>query len=84
MITPERHVEVTSPQDEASNMNIARGRSSVFCAIALPIAVILQRVKARRQGILATTIEQGNNSGSVARPQVTSANNIYSNIEYST
>jgi hypothetical protein len=49
----------------------------------VPIAVILQRVKARRQGILATTIEQGNNSGSVARPQVTSANNIYSNIEYS-
>jgi hypothetical protein len=45
------------------------------------IAVMVRRVKASRQAILATTFEQGNNSGSVARPQATIANNIYSNFE---
>jgi len=53
----------------------------LFYAIALWIAVMVQRVIASRQAILATAIEQGNNSGSGARPQATIANNIYSNFE---
>ena len=67
MITPERRVEVTSPQDDASNMNIARGRARLYSARShCRLRSWCNASKARRQAILATTIEQGNNSGSVA------------------